>query len=50
MGLLKQLLCKHKWVISISIIIGLAFPFALNWLVMQHTSFSVAGISRGLGN
>ncbi|MBR6264134.1 MAG: hypothetical protein IKR05_13085 [Prevotella sp.] len=43
MGLLKQLLCKHKWVISISIIIGLAFPFALNWLVMQHTSFSVAG-------
>lgn len=42
-GLLKQILCKHKWVESISIIIGLAFPFALNCLVMQHTSYSVAG-------
>jgi hypothetical protein len=40
---IKQVLQKYKWAIIVFIVVALAFPFFLNWIVMQHTSYDVAG-------
>lgn len=40
---IKQVFHKYKWAIIVFIIAALAFPFLLNWIVMQHTSYDVAG-------
>ena len=40
---IKQVFQKYKWAIIVFVIATLAFPFFLNWIVMQHTSCEVAG-------
>jgi hypothetical protein len=41
--LLKSILRKYKWTIIGLIVVGLLFPFGLNWLVMRQSSFAIAG-------
>ena len=41
--LLKSILQKYKWTIIGLIVVGLLFPFGLNWLVMHQSSFAIAG-------
>ena len=40
---INQFFQKYKWAIIIFIVAALAFPFFLNWIVMQHTSCEEAG-------